>query len=377
MSARGGDSWFCDANAGAPALPEVLDLFMDVERRFPANPASAHAAGRRARGALEQAREQVAAALGVAAGDVVFTSGGTEAANLAVRGLGDPSLPVLAGDLEHPAVREAAAQRGCVGWDVGEAGAVLVTEPRAAVGLVALVHAQSEVGTLQPIAAAAAVAQGCGVPLFVDAAQTLGRAPLGPVFEAGAAVALSPHKAGGLRGSGVLAGHGIHAGLRPLMFGGGQEMGARPGTPSVALAAANALAIERAVAERAQRAENMGRNRESFLRALGAVDDAHRVLTPLADSVPNTIMVWFGGVEGRYLLPALDLAGVHASHGSACSSGSPTPPRVLAAMHIGDDDARACVRFSFDWSDAAADCARAGEVVGEVVGRLRKKNSMR
>jgi cysteine desulfurase len=93
--------------------------------------------------------------------------------------------------------------------------------------------------------------------------------------------------------------------------------------------------------------------------------------------VPNTIMVWFGGVEGRYLLPALDLAGVHASHGSACSSGSPTPPRVLAAMHIGDDDARACVRFSFDWSDAAADCARAGEVVGEVVGRLRKKNSMR
>lgn len=377
MSAVGGGPWFCDANAGARALPEVLETYVAVEQSCPANPSSSHAAGRKARGELERARERVAAAVGVAASDVIFTSGGTEAANMAVRGLGDPSLPVLAGELEHPAVRESAAQRGAVLWGVDESGAVEVVEPEAAIGLVALVHAQSEVGTLQPIPAAAALARARSVPLFVDAAQTLGRATLAPVFAEGAAVALSPHKAGGLRGGGVLAGRDLHARLRPLMFGGGQELGARPGTPSVALAAANALAIELAVQNREARAAKMATNRRAFLQSLLTLDRDHQVLTPLANSVPNTIMVWFRGVEGRYLLPALDLAGVHASHGSACSSGSPTPPRVLAAMSISAEAARACVRFSFEWSSAPSDCARAGEAVGEVVRRLRKKNSSR
>ncbi|MGC6487206.1 MAG: cysteine desulfurase family protein [Planctomycetota bacterium] len=373
MSSGDQGPWFCDANAGAPALPEVLQAFVEAERRFPANPSSAHAAGRRAKGELERSRERVAAALGVAAGDVVFTSGGTEAANMAVRGLGDPLRPVLAGDLEHPAVRESAAARGVVRWSVDATGAVEVRDPREEIGLIALVHAQSEVGTLQPVAAAAQLARARGVPLFVDAAQTLGRAALEPVFETGAAVALSPHKAGGLRGGGVLAGHDLHAQLQPLMFGGGQELGARPGTPSVALASGNALAIELAVRERAARAESMARNRAAFLAALCDSGEEHRVLTPLTESVPNTIMMWFRAVEGRYLLPALDLAGVHASHGSACSSGSPTPPPVLAAMSIDDEAARACVRFSFDWSSSASSCARAGVVVAEVVRRLRKK----
>lgn len=377
MSGAADGPWFCDANAGAPALPEVLETFVAVERRFPANPASAHAAGRRARGELEQARERVAAATGVAASDVIFTSGGTEAANMAVAGLGDPALPVLISDVEHPAVRESAAARGVVCWDVDETGAAKVCAPVAPVGLVALVHAQSEVGTLQPVAAAAEVARAAGVPLFVDAAQTLGRAPLGAIFGAGAVVALSPHKAGGLRGCGVLAGRDLHAQLRPLMFGGGQELGARPGTPSVALAAASALAVELAVRDQNDRAANMSRNRDAFLRSLLDADCEHRVLTPLPNSVPNTSMVWFPGVEGRYLLPALDLAGVQASHGSACSTGSPTPPRVLAAMGIDDAAARASVRFSFGWSSDATSCARAGAVVAEVAGRLRKKNSAR
>jgi cysteine desulfurase len=365
--------WFCDANAGAPVLPEVLDEFCAVERRCPANPASAHTAGRRARGELEQARERIAAALRVTSNDVLFTSGGTEAANLAVRGLGDATLPVLLGDLEHPAVREAAAQRGALSWQVDASGAVIVTEPDRPIGLVALVHAQSEVGTLQPVIQAAEIARTRAVPLLVDAAQSLGRVALDDVFAAGAVTALSPHKAGGLRGHGVLAGSGLHGLLRPLMHGGGQELGLRPGTQSPALAAANALAIELAVRTCATRAATMRDNRAAFLDALRTTGCEHRILTPLEHSIANTVMVCFFDVDGRNLLPALDLAGVQASHGSACSSGSPTPPRILTSMAIEESLARACVRFSFDWFERREACAQVGRVVGDVVLRLRKK----
>ena len=373
MNASDKGPWFCDANAGVPALPEVVDEFIRVEQQFPANPASAHAAGRRARGALEQARELIAEAMQVAREDVVFTSGGTEAGNLAIRGLGDINLPVLMGDLEHPAVHESAAQRGTIAWDVDESGCVVVTNPQDPVGLVALVHAQSEVGTLQKVEEAAAVAAGCEAPVFVDAAQTLGRVPLGSVIDTGAAVALSPHKAGGLRGNGALVGHDIHRRLRPLMYGGGQELGLRPGTPSVALAAANAMATKLAVRECERRAEVMLRNRAAFHGALVATGCPAQVLTPLQQSIPNTIMMCFEGVEGRSLLPALDLAGVQASHGSACSSGSPTPPRVLASMKVSEQLARACVRFSFDWFERDEECAQIGALVGALALRLRKK----
>ncbi|MEC7726898.1 MAG: aminotransferase class V-fold PLP-dependent enzyme [Planctomycetota bacterium] len=373
MSHRTGGPWFCDANAGGPALPEVLEEFVAIERRFPANPSSAHAGGREARGALEQARERVAAAIGARASDVVFTSGGTEAGNLAVRGRGDLDRPVLLGELEHPAVRESARARGCIAWDVDGTGAVIVTPPRAPIGLVAIVHAQSEVGTLQPVEAAADVACREAVPLFVDAAQTLGRVALQPLFDLGAVVALSPHKAGGLRGNGVLVGRDLSARLAPLMHGGGQELGLRPGTPSVALAAANALAIELATETCDQRAEQMRQNRDAFAQAVQTSGCQHQVLTPLRDSVPNTIMMCFDGLDGRSLLPALDLAGVQASHGSACSSGSPTPPPVLAAMSVDVARARSCVRFSFDWFERRDGCARAGATVGEVALRLCKK----
>lgn len=373
MSTDDKGPWFCDANAGAPALAEVLEEFCAVERRCPANPASAHAAGRRARGELEQARERIAAALKIPSSDVLFTSGGTEAVNLAVRGLGDTSLPVLLGDLEHPAVRESAEQRGTVVWDIDATGAAIVEEPREPIGLVALVHAQSEVGTLQPVVQAAEIARTMDVPLLVDAAQSLGRVALDEVFSAGSVVSLSPHKAGGLRGHGVLAGRELHGLLQPLMHGGGQELGLRPGTQSPALAAANALAIELALHHCDTRAQQMRDNRSAFLDALRASGCEHQVLTPLDHSIPNTAMLCFTDIDGRNLLPALDLAGVQASHGSACSSGSPTPPRILTSMSITEPLARACVRFSFDWFDRRLACTHVGRVVGDVVLRLRKK----
>lgn len=364
---------FCDANAGAPALPEVVAHFVEVEARCPGNPASVHAAGRRARAELEAARERIAAALQVAAADVVFTSGGTEAANLAVLGLGDPALPVLLAPTEHAAVYEPALLRGTVAWAVTSTGRAVVDAPKRPVGLVALVHAQSEIGTVQPVAEALRLARELAVPCFVDAAQSLGRLPLGELVAGGAVFALSPHKAGGLRGHGVLVGPDLTHRLRPLLRGGAQELGARPGTQSPALAAANALAIELACQQQPARAAAMAQARDAFLAGLTAAGVACRLLTPLADSLPNTAMLQAVGIDGRNLVPALDLAGIQASHGSACSSGAPTPPRILAAIGLPESEARACVRFSFGWREDLETLRRSGGRTGEVVQRLQKK----
>jgi len=366
-------TWFCDFNAGSRVNEEVLELFVATESEHPANPASVHAPGRRARAVLEQARERIAAALGLVAADVLFTSGGTEAANLAINGLGDRSLPVLLSPAEHPAVYEPALERGTALMAVDRSGITAVATPGTRVGLVALVHAQSELGTVQPVADAASLARELGVPLFVDAAQSLGRLDLGPVVASGAIVALSPHKAFGIRGHGVLAGRGLQHGLRPMLRGGAQEHGLRPGTQSPALALANALAIERAVAHRDDRVGTMRAVRSEFLTGLRTLVVDHEVLTPEANSVPNTVMIAFRGVDGRNLLPALDLAGVHASHGSACSSGAPTPPRILRAIGLDDALARACVRFSFSGDEARGSMHDAGARAAQVVQRLQKK----
>jgi cysteine desulfurase len=366
---------FLDHNAGTPVDPRVLERFLEVERRCPGNPASLHAPGRHARAEVEAARERIAGALGVAAADVLFTSGGTEANNLAVHGLGAPDLPVLLAAVEHPSVREPAVRRGVVEWAVGPDGRACITAPPGPVGLVCLVHGQSEVGTLQDVVAAAGLANKIGAPLHVDAAQTLGRVDLREPLAVAASVSLSPHKAGGLRGCGVLVVRGAAERLRPLLHGGGQERGLRPGTVAPALAAATALAIELAVQEQPARAGRMLAARTAFWQVLAGTPSGSgcRVLTPPA-SLPNTLMVAVSGIDGRSLLPALDLAGIAISQGSACSSGSPLPPRVLLAMGLAAPAARSCVRVSFGRDDDRASGARAGAAFAAVVHRLQKKN---
>lgn len=366
-------STYCDYNAGGPARPDVLEAFLATERRCPGNPASSHGSGRIARGALEDARERIANTLALAPADVVFTSGGTEAANLAVLGLGDPGQPVAMAPVEHPAVAEPAARRGVVPWSIDPDGTAVLTRPTAPVGLLCLVHGQSELGTLQPVVAAGELAAELRLPLLVDAAQTLGRVSLVPPLCAGAILLLSPHKAGGLRGLGVLCGRDLHRQLRPLLVGGGQELGLRPGTQSPALAQANALAIERAVAEQATRAMAMASARAALLAGIAASGVVHRVLTPLERSLPNTAMLHFPGLDGRNLVPTLDLAGVQASHGAACSSGAPTPPRVLRAIGLDDSQARACVRFSLGADSDPTAMIDVGRRAGAAVLRLQKK----
>ena len=317
---------------------------------------------------VEDARYQVAEALDVDADHIVFVSGGTEANNIALLGSGDLTLPVLCAPVEHPSVIQSAQQRGVTLWDVDETGSAVIVRPTDAIGMIALVHGQNEVGTLQPVDAACELANELRVPVHIDASQTLGRCPVGDVVAAASSITFSTHKANGLRGMAVLVDKDTST--LPRFFGGGQQRNRRPGTESPSLAAATALALELAITEQKERAERMQLARDAFASELKC-DDV-RALTP-SNSLPNTIMFLFEGVDGRELLPALDMAGVEASQGSACSSGSPTPPPVLAAMGLSQRVAQSCVRFSFASQTTPENAREGGRVVKGVVLRMQSR----
>ncbi len=364
---------YLDHNACTPVDPRVLRRFIEVERATPANPASLHGSGRSAARAVEDARDALAGALDAQPDQLVFVSGGTEANNLIVNGAGDTALPVLLAPVEHPSVTVGAERRGAVWWQVRPDATAAVTAVDQPIGLVCLVHAQSEVGTLQPLEQARAVADDAGVPLHVDAAQTLGRVDLRPVLQLADSITFSAHKAAGLRGASVVwLRH--PASIAPLIRGGGQERGHRAGTVSPALAAATALAVQLAVDERAQRAAHMGAALDAFETAMAAADA--RRLTP-THAIPNTAAYLFAGIDGRALMPALDLAGVQASQGSACSSGAPSPPRVLTAMGLDEHDARSCVRFSVSHTTSIDDARAAGHAVADAIAHLRARRAAR
>lgn len=360
-----------DHNATTPVDPRVLERFLEVESACPHNAGSPHAGGRRARAVLEDARASAASAAGVEPDDVVFVSCCSEANNIAVAGLGAPELPVLLAPVEHKSVAEPAGRRGTLAWAVDARGTAVVTQPSEPIGLVCLTHAQGEIGTIQPIAQAAECARQAGVALHVDAAQTVGRVPIDEVLRVADSISVSSHKFGGLRGASLWIVRGDTP--RPLLVGGGQEGGIRPGTVSPSLAAATALAFELALAETGARARAMGDARRAFEEELFSAVRCTRV-TP-EHALPNTVTVRFEGVDGRALLPALDLAGVRASQGSACSSGSPEPPAVLRAMDYTPDEARQCVRFATSPGTDSEIARRAARAVAAVVERLRSTAS--
>lgn len=361
------ERWHLDHNAGTPVDPRVLERFLEVETSCPGNPASLHTAGRRARAVLEEARVEAARALDVDPARILFVSGGTEANNLVVHGAGDPQAPVLLSNVEHPSVLEPARARGVVLLDVDSQGRAQIAPPDRKVGLVCLVHAQSELGTIQPVAAAAELAADLQVPLHVDAAQTAGRVPIHDVLALAATVTLSAHKLGGLRGGSILV-YDPDRPPRPILKGGGQEGGLRPGTVSPSLAAATARALALALAEQAARARVMAAAREAFVEEL-QTRVRLRVLTP-QDSLPNTAMLAFPEADAKALLPALDLAGIQASAGSACSAGSPRPPLILRTILADDTLASRCVRFSFSHRTTPEEARRAARAAAAAIERI-------
>ena len=380
-----------DHNATAPLRPEVAELLAELGPRLGGNPSSLHAGGRAARALVDGARERVAAALGVLEDEVVFTSGGTESNNLAVLGCvraaprgpgGPPGL--VTSPVEHASVLGPAARLEREGhpWRRVGVDATGRVDPeqvaaRAAEGPTALVSIQAagnEVGQLMPLARVGEALGGLPArpTLHTDAVQALGRVPLELEAWGVDLATLSAHKVGGPVGVGVLVRRG-GVPLEPLAYGGSQEGGLRPGTEDAAGVSAAALAIELAVAERATHAEHLHGLASALLRELrAAFPDALLLGPPLGDDLdravaagrlPGTLNVLIPRVEGKVLVTRLDLAGLEASAGSACASGSLEPSHVLTAMGLEPDRARAGLRLSVGRDTTWKDIAQAVDIL--------------
>jgi cysteine desulfurase len=349
-----------DANATTPIDPDVLEA-MRPHWLAGGNAESRHGGGRAARRAWDRAREAVAHVLGARADEVVFTSGGTEANNLALFGLaGTAGAPgsIVASPIEHPAVSAPLDRLAARGWrverpEVGPDGvmdaAALIDRIDDRTRLATLMLANNETGALQPVAELAEFANGRGIPVHTDAAQAVGRIPVDFGKLGVATLAAGAHKCHGPGGVGVLLVR-RRVRIEPLLVGGGQQGGLRPGTPPVALAVGMAAALEKWHAESERRMTRWRQLRDRLERGLVAALGPERVVRngPLDDAarLPQTVNLGFPGTDGDALLMQLDLAGVRAALGSACASGSTQASPVLTAMRVPADRLRASVRFS-------------------------------
>jgi cysteine desulfurase len=376
------DPIYLDNNATTPLLEAVWDAMRPFLTDVYGNPASAHQAGRRARRALEDARERVADILGARPDEVLFTSGATEANNLALFGLAsDPPGHLIASPVEHPSVVEPLrqlARRGfAVDWLPVAADGIVRAEALAPLlrddtRLVAIMLANHETGAVQPVRA---VVEGLGgrAACHCDAVQAVGKLPVRFDGLGITTLALSAHKFHGPKGVGaLLVRRGVS--LPPLLHGGHQQRGRRPGTEPVALAVGLAAALEAARREHDARRERVLRLRRRFLERLRAGAAPVVLNGPEAGGVPHTLNLSFPGCRADALLMSLDLAGVCCSTGSACSSGSLLPSPVLQAMGVPDEVLRSAMRFSLSplLDEAAVD--EAARRVVAVVQRLRREN---
>ncbi|WP_437683009.1 cysteine desulfurase family protein [Sorangium sp. So ce131] len=379
---------YLDWNATTPPHPEVLAAMQAAAEVAWANPASVHGPGRRARAFIERAREAVARLTGFDARDVTFTSGGTEANNLALwHAFGDlngAAGALVVSRLEHPSVTRAAeglAARGVhVAWVDPEPSGRVAPEALAAamdraaavapVRLVSLQAVNHETGVLQPVAEAAALAHDRGARLHVDAVQAVGRLPE-EAWAGADLVSIAAHKIRGPKGIGALAVRpGIR--LRPVLLGGAQERGLRPGTQDPLAAAGFAVAAERAASAPARYAA-LGplRDRlEAELLALGRAAGVAPLRNGEGPRAPHVANLSWPGWRGDELCAALDLEGVAVSSGSACSAGTAEPSPVLTAM-LGPERAASAVRISLGEETTEADLAEAARRVARVLARLR------
>jgi cysteine desulfurase len=372
---------YLDHNAITPVRPEAKEavrLALDVF----GNPSSVHRAGRDARDVLDLARDRTAAALGARPQDVVFTSGATESAALAIRGVLGAAAPgrrrLVVTAVEHPCVLSLARALEREGTPVTVVrvdgrGRIDPAEFRAAMGpdvaLACAMRANNETGVLLPVPELAAAARDAGAPFLCDAVQAVGKIEV-DVRTLGADLVLATgQKLGGPRGAGVLW---IAPGLRlaPLT-GGEQERGRRAGTENLPGIAGLGGAIEAAVARRAEEAERIGLLRDRLEAGLLRSVPRTRVNGAGAPRLPGTSSLVFEGCDAEALLIAMDLEGICASAGSACHSGSTRPSGVLVAMGLSDADARATIRFSLGWSSTDADVDGALAIVPGLVARVR------
>ncbi|MDY7088472.1 MAG: cysteine desulfurase family protein [Actinomycetota bacterium] len=364
---------YLDHAATTPMLDEALAAYVAAAREA-GNPSSLHAAGRRARRLVEESRERIAAALGARPSEVIFTSGGTESDNLAVKGIfwsrraGSLSRSrVVASAVEHHAVMDTAEWLGThegaqLSWlPVDGAGRVapaalaeLLEAYADEIAVISVQWANNEVGTIQPVAELARLAAEAGIPFHTDAVQAVGQVPVDFTASGAAAMTVTGHKVGGPVGVGALL-LGRDVGCTPLLHGGGQERDVRSGTLDTAGVAAFATAVEITVKGQAAYAERVGSLRDELVRrVLGAVPDAILNGDP-ADRLAGNAHFSFPGCEGDALLLLLDAQGVCCSTGSACSAGVAQPSHVLLAMGADEDRARSSLRFTLGHTSTSQD----------------------
>jgi len=378
---------FLDAAATTPVRREVLDAMWPHFTGGFGNPSSHHTLGESAAAALAGARSAVAAVLGCRQGEVVFTSGGTEADNLAVKGISlarqaaNPQLDrVVISAVEHPAVEESARYlERFHGFTVDvvpvDAFGRVTPEALAAVlhpetALVSIMYANNEVGTVQPIPALAELAHARGIPFHTDAVQAAGWLPPDTRSLGVDAMSISGHKLGAPKGCGALF---VRSRIRlePVIHGGGQERGRRSGTENVAGAVGLATALALAQDRQPEQQARVQALRDWFISAVlagvpGAILTGHPT-----ERLPSVASFCFTGTSGESVLLELERRSVVCSSGSACAAGSDAPSPVLTAMGISAEVAQTAVRFSFDASVTQEDLAAAAAAVQAAVGSVK------
>lgn len=375
---------YLDYAATTPILEEVLEAMLPYQRDAFGNPSSVYAAGREARKGIEEAREQVAQAIGAQPNEIIFTGGGTEADNLAVKGIAFKARPrgnhVVTTAVEHHAVLHSAEWLERQGFrvtflGVDRDGLIDLDALAEVVGpetvLVSIMLANNEVGMIEPVAEAARIVKERSRALVhTDAVQGLGKIPVSVDDLGVAAASFSAHKIGGPKGVGALYLR-RRTPMEPILHGGGQERDLRSGTQNVAGIAGFGRAAEIAAEEVEQEGKRLAAMRDRLEEAIVASIGRVRINGPGASRVPGTLNVCIEGVEGESLLLMLDAKGVAASSGSACTSGSLDPSHVLLAMGIPPELAHGSLRLSLGRGTSDEDADHLLEVLPPIVERLR------
>jgi cysteine desulfurase len=366
-------------------LPEAIAAMTEALSTV-GNASSLHSSGRRARRVVEEARELIAGALGARPSEVIFTAGGTESDNLAVKGIfwARPQRRILASSVEHHAVMDAVQWLGDhadaeITWlDVDECGRVAPETLREAieldaenVALVTVMWANNEVGTVNPMAELAAICAEYEIPLHTDAVQAVGAVPIDFSASGASAMTLTGHKVGGPYGVGALL-LARDTPCVPLLHGGGQERDVRSGTLDVPAIHAFATAVSVTVGEQVERAETLAALRDDLIDAvLREVPDA--VLNGcVKNRLPGNVHFTFPGCAGDSLLMLLDAKGIECSTGSACTAGVAQPSHVLLAMGADPAAARGSLRFSLGHTSTHEDVEAVAREIGGVVARARQ-----
>jgi cysteine desulfurase len=379
------ESAYLDNAATTAMLPEALEV-MYRESASVGNASSLHGAGRRARRVVEESREKLAAAVGAKPQEIIFTASGTEANNLAVKGLywraGASKRAIVSTPIEHHAIldplewleREQSvtlhmAEVDSDGTTKVDSIAQLLSEYQKEISFVTVMHSNNEVGALQPVAEIAAISREYEMPIHTDAVQSFGKVPLDFGKLGVSALTISGHKIGGPLGVAALVAK-KDLELTPLLHGGGQERDVRSGTLHTPAIAAFATAAELSQQRLQINADRIRSMRERLINGVtAAVDDVR--INGGENTLPGIAHFTFAGAEGDALLLLLDAQGVQCSTGSACSAGIAQPSHVLIAMGMAPKIARSSIRFSIGTTTSEKDIDKAISVISEVVSRAR------